>query len=122
MTVEVIVEGVRTVVAGTALVAGTLLLVIGAVGVVRLPDVYCRAHALGKAVTLGVCLLLLGYWVDTGAPGGGLKVLLAVLFQFATLPVASHLLAVLAWRKGVRGHRPRAVSVLPKPEDRPAGR
>ena len=39
------------------LLAFTLL---AAVGLIRLPDVYMRSHAAGKAATLGVCCVLLG--------------------------------------------------------------
>ena len=70
-------------------------------GVLRLPDLYCRAHALGKAMTLGIIFLLvsLGWFVDEAS---WFKIGVAVLFQFVTIPVASHLLCLVAYRNRVR--------------------
>lgn len=83
------------------LVAGTFFAAVAAIGVARLPDVYCRAHAVGKALTLGIILLLLGYGVLVeDAPWW--KIALAIAFQLATIPVASHLFCLVAYRKKVR--------------------
>jgi len=88
--------------AATSLLLGVGLMAVAAVGMFRLPDVLCRAHALGMATTLGLGLVLLAVWLAVDAPGVGLKVLLAIAFQFATIPVASHLLGLLAVEKRVR--------------------
>ncbi len=77
---------------------GVLFILVAAVGVLRLPDVYCRSHALGKAFTLGINSMLAGLWLNLGAGGFGLKVLLVAFFLFLTIPVATHLLTRLAWR------------------------
>ena len=53
--------------AGCLMVAGTLLMVVAGVGVVRMPDALCRAHAVAKAVSLGISLILLGLWARLGA-------------------------------------------------------
>ncbi|MGK4007028.1 monovalent cation/H(+) antiporter subunit G [Sorangium sp. So ce1036] len=80
---------------------GCFFVVVAAVGTVKLPDVYCRAHALGKAMTLGIMLLLIGYGLRV--PGASwLKLSLVLLFQLVTIPVASHLFCLVAYRKGVR--------------------
>lgn len=75
---------------------GALVIFVAMIGVVRFPDVFCRAHALGKGMTLGISLMLLSLWIDQGTQAAGLKILAAIFFQFLTLPVASHLLALLA--------------------------
>jgi multicomponent Na+:H+ antiporter subunit G len=80
---------------------GVFLVVVAAIGVVRLPDIYCRSHALGKPMTLGIVLLLIGYGVFVPEVSW-LKLGLTVLFQFVTIPVASHLFCLIAYRKGVR--------------------
>jgi hypothetical protein len=46
--------------AAACLVLGTFLMVVTALGLLRLPDVFCRMHAAGKAGTLGVVLIILG--------------------------------------------------------------
>lgn len=82
-------------VAGLTL-AGAVTILVSMIGLVRLPDALCRAHALGKGMTLGISLLLLSLWLRLGTEAAGLKVLAAVFFQFLTIPVASHLLARVA--------------------------
>lgn len=78
---------------------GALTIVIAMLGLVRFPDVFCRAHAVGKALTLGLALLFIGLWIDLGFRNTGLKLIAAIVFQFLTLPVASHLLARLSYEK-----------------------
>jgi multicomponent Na+:H+ antiporter subunit G len=87
--------------------SGVALIVVAAIGVVRLPDVLCRSHAVAKAVTLGILLLLLAVWVELGTAAAGFKVILAMVFQFATVPVGSHLVAKLAYEKNVARWRER---------------
>jgi multicomponent Na+:H+ antiporter subunit G len=85
-----------------SLFVGCLIILLSAIGILRLPDALCRSHALGKGMTLGLILVLIGLWVFLGFEVGGIKVPLAVLFQFLTIPIASHLLVRLAYRKGLR--------------------
>ncbi len=63
------------------LLAGSVFILIAAIGILRLPDVLCRAHALTKAMTLGIALLLLGLLFALGGEVG-LKILIAIAFQF----------------------------------------
>jgi len=88
---------------------GAVFILLSAIGLLRLPDVFCRSHALGKGMTLGITLILLGLWINLGLSDAGIKVPLAIVFQFATIPVASHLLAQLAFRKNL----PRAKQTRP---------
>lgn len=92
---------VELVVAGLCGVGGAFFLLVAGVGVLRLPDAYCRAHALGKAMTLGVILLLLamGIVVDGLA---WWKVIAAIVAQLVTIPVASHLFCLIAYRRKLR--------------------
>ena len=90
------------------LIAGTLWIFVACVGLLRLPDLLCRSHAMGKAMTLGITLILLAVALQLGAEKAGLKVMLAILFQFLTIPVAGHLISLLAYRKNMPRwrHRP----------------
>jgi multicomponent Na+:H+ antiporter subunit G len=81
------------------LLTGALLILVAAIGVVRLPDVLCRSHAVAKAMTLGIALMLLGLWLHLGEQQSMLKILLAIFFQLVTIPVSSHLLGLLALRQ-----------------------
>lgn len=83
------------------MILGALLVLVAMIGIVRFPDVFCRAHALGKGLTLGLMVLLFGLWLDPATEVSGLKVIAAIFFQFVTLPVASHLLARLSYEKNL---------------------
>ncbi len=78
---------------------GSLFLLLGAIGVVRMPDLYNRIHAGTKATTLGNILTLTG--LGLVAPGWLAKVLLVVLFVILTNPLSSHALARAALRAGI---------------------
>jgi multicomponent Na+:H+ antiporter subunit G len=108
---------IREILIAALLLSGILLILIAAFGVVRLPDLYCRAHALAKAVTLGIMLLLLGLWLHLADEGVGLKISLAIFFQFVTIPVAGHLLMLVARQKNIPRWKPR-----PEYDHRVAGR
>jgi len=90
------------------LVFGSIWILIASIGLVRLPDLLCRSHAMGKAMTLGITMVLLAVGLHLELEDAGLKVFLAILFQFLTIPVASHLLSLLAYRKNIPRwhHRP----------------
>lgn len=87
--------------------SGALLILAAAIGVLRLPDALCRSHAVAKALTLGIFLMLLGLWVDQGEKQIALKILLAIFFQVVTIPVGSHLIGLLAFEKNVARWRHR---------------
>ena len=56
-----------TVVSGTMLILGFGFVFAGVIGILRLPDFYCRLHAMGKCDTLGVALMLGGLALPEGA-------------------------------------------------------
>lgn len=82
-----------------ALSAGTFFSVVGIIGMIRLPDVYCRVHASGKVSTLGIIGLLAG--ASLLMPEVTLKALALAVFLVITAPVASHVIAAAAHRQGV---------------------
>jgi len=75
---------------------------LGCIGLVRLPDVYNRAQASTKCVTLGTCLILVGVAVQFGASALGMKALLCMLFVLFTSPVGAHAIVRGAYRSGVK--------------------
>lgn len=83
------------------MLAGSILVLIALVGLLRFPDLYCRAHALGKGLTFGSMVLMFGLWLDPEANVSGLKIVAAIFFQFVTLPVAGHLLARIAYERNL---------------------
>jgi multicomponent Na+:H+ antiporter subunit G len=92
---------VKEVVIALCLVTGLFLMISSAIGVVRLPDLYCRSHAVAKASSLGIFLLLIALWLDLAPEVSGLKLALAIFFQILTIPVSSHLVGMLARNKNI---------------------
>lgn len=82
--------------------AGGFFLVVGGLGLVRLPDLFTRLHAVGVGDTLGVGLFMLGFLflVDLGSVT--IKLVLVLLFLLLTGPVATHALAKAALHAGLR--------------------
>jgi multicomponent Na+:H+ antiporter subunit G len=86
--------------AALLIVAGVFFLGIGALGFVRLPDVFCRMHVTGVIDTLGAPLVMLGAAVYLGAQLASIKLLLATLFLIVSSPLIGHLLARAAIEGG----------------------
>jgi len=78
------------------LLIGLFFFVVGAVGIVRLPDVYHRLHAASKSSTLGLMGLLLAAACHLGTTEVGVKALAVMVFLFVANPIGSHLLAKAA--------------------------
>ncbi len=82
------------------LLAGSLFVFIGSLGLVRLPDFYCRLHAPSKATTLGLGATLIASSIYFSVRGElSLHELLIVFFVFITTPVSAHMLAKVALHK-----------------------
>lgn len=82
------------VVLGEVLVlAGSLLMLLAAVGVLRFRDALARMHAVTKASTLGVLLVLSGAAIVLEDPNAVTSLLLAAGLQLLTSPVAGNLLS-----------------------------
>ena len=90
-----------TVVSGAMLVLGFGFVFAGAIGILRLPDFYCRLHAMGKCDTLGVALMLGGLAVHEGLSLTSFKMLFVLLFVSLANPTATHALGRAAVRAGV---------------------
>lgn len=83
---------------------GTFFIIVTAIGLVRFPDVYTRAHAASKSATLGIMFILIGAFIYFWAKDGTYnpRLLLGILFLFITGPVGGHLMARAAYFSGVK--------------------
>lgn len=90
---------------------GVLFTVTAAIGVIRLPDAYCRAHASGLSSTLGLLSFTLAAIVFFTAKTGTVPIslLLVALFIFFTGPIGSHMLLRAAYFTGIKQHKGRVV-------------
>lgn len=78
---------------------GTLFLLLGNLGILRLPDVYNRIQAGTKCTTLGAFLTIIGIGIIQ--PGWFWKALLIALFILVTNPISSHAIARASRKSGV---------------------
>lgn len=83
---------------------GSIVSVISAIGIIRFPDIYSRAHAATKTTTLAVLLVLVGaflyFWLAEMFIS--VRLLLGILFVFLTAPVSGHLILRAAYRSNVK--------------------
>lgn len=93
---------ITTIVISIALILvilGSLISALAAIGLLRLDDVYARAHAAGKAATLGSMLLMSGVFLYFIGREGyvNMQLLVGILFILITGPLASHLIIKSAY-------------------------
>ncbi|MDE0103602.1 MAG: monovalent cation/H(+) antiporter subunit G [Bryobacterales bacterium] len=82
---------------------GLFFLIVAAIGMVRLPDVYTRAHAVSLTDSLGAFFLLLGLAVHHGMSTSTLRILVVLALLYLLNPVIAHATVRAALRTG---HRP----------------
>ncbi len=75
---------------------GVLVMTLGVIGLIRMPDVYTKLHGASKSVFLGVMVLALSGVVIGGEAITG-RLFLICLALFLTTPVASHVVARAAF-------------------------
>ncbi len=90
---------VRDAVAAVLMLVGAASSLLGAVGLVRLPDLPARLQAATKPQTLGLSLVLLGTALRVELVSA-VTLVLVVLFQVITAPVVSQLVGRAAYRSG----------------------
>ncbi len=83
------------------LVIGGAFCVIGAVGLLRMPDFFTRTHAASVVDTLGAAFILLGLMLQAGPTLVAVKLAAIGILLFFTSPVATHALARAALARGV---------------------
>ena len=91
--------GVAGIIGGLVSVTGAVFLLLAALGLVRMPDVYNRMQAGTKATTLGSILFLLG--IGIAMPSWLPRLALLVVFIVFTNPISSHALIRGAHAAGI---------------------
>ena len=87
------------------LIGGIFFTFVSAVGVVRLPDIYARAHTASQTDTLGAGLTLVAVALALGFETTTVKTVLLLLFVFITNPTAAHAIARAADEEGIEPWR-----------------
>ncbi len=85
----------------TAMISlGLFFLVVAAIGMVRLPDVYTRSHAVSLTDAVGAFFLLTGLAIYQGFSTNTLRILVVLALLFLVNPVISHATVRAALRSG----------------------
>ncbi|MCC6964989.1 MAG: Na+/H+ antiporter subunit G [Nitrospira sp.] len=100
----------QDVIVSLLLLVGSFFILVGAIGLVRLPDFFMRLHGPTKSTTLGVGGMLLAAVVHAAGRDFSLRESLITLFLFVTAPVSAYLL-------GQAGLRRRIMSRAPLPDE-----
>jgi multicomponent Na+:H+ antiporter subunit G len=91
----------REIAAGVMLLIGGAFMLLAAVGIVRMPDLFTRMQPATKAATLGAGFVLLAVAVFFEDLGVTSRAVAAALFIVITAPVAAHMIARAAYFVGV---------------------
>jgi len=83
-------------------IVGSIFLLIGAIGMIRLPDMFSRMHGAGIIDTMGVGMMFSGMILQAGLTLVSVKILLIILFMMFTLPTTTHALARTAISAGLK--------------------
>lgn len=91
-----------TVLAVVMILIGLFFLVVGSIGMLRLPDVFTRAHALSLTDSLGALFVMGGLAVYEGFSTNLIKILVVLGLIYLLNPVIAHATIRAAYRSGLR--------------------
>lgn len=97
------------------LLAGVFFAIVAGIGLLRLPDLFCRLHAAGIGDTLGAGLIVLGLMLQAGWTLNLIKLVLILVFIFFTSPAATHAVAKAALHGGLKPLQGSRAGREPKP-------
>lgn len=90
-----------TVIGSALVLLGALLTAIAALGAVRMPDVLTRLHAITKAGSLGVALVVLATPMLLDEPATLPRAIAIVVFAVLTAPISAHMISRAAHFAGI---------------------
>ena len=110
------VEAVLDVLSWALFVLGGVLIVAGALGLVRFPDFYTRLHAAGVTDTMGADLILLGMALQADDLVTVVKLFFIFVFLILTSPVSTHAVGHAAYVRGLNPLTGRDLTYAEHPE------
>jgi len=84
------------------IVTGLFFLTVAAIGVIRLPDVFSRAHAVSLTDSLGAFLMLIGIALHEGLGTNMFKIFVVLALIYIINPVITHATIRAALRSGLK--------------------
>ncbi len=93
---------VADILSAVLILAGAGFFLTGAIGYLRMPDLFTRLHAASLADTTGMALILAGLAVHAGFGLVAVKLVFLILFLLFMGPAATHALAAAALASGLK--------------------
>ena len=87
------------------LAGGSVFVLTGGIGALRMPDFYTRVHAASLTDTLGTLLILAGVILQAGLSLAAIKLFAIMVFLLLTSPTAAYALANAARLGGLAPER-----------------
>ncbi len=81
---------------------GLFFLAIGSIGIIKMPDIYCKLHASGKCDTLGIFLAFAGISMQLDDWHQVLKIFLILVFIAIANPTSAHLVGRTAKHSNIK--------------------
>ncbi len=82
--------------------AGSVFVLVGGIGALRMPNLYTRMHATSVTDTMGAVLVLTGVMVQAGLTLATIKLAAILVFLLITSPTSSYALANAALLAGIK--------------------
>ena len=79
------------------LIVGSLFMLLGVIGILRMPDLFMRLSATTKAATLGIALILSAAAIYFGTIEVTSKIIATIIFVFLTAPISAHMIGRAAY-------------------------
>jgi multicomponent Na+:H+ antiporter subunit G len=88
-----VIDTIVTLAVALLVVVAAAISLVASIGLLRLPDLFTRMHAVSKAGTAGSGLALVAVALYSWDTTTTIKCLAAIVFLFLTGPISAHLLA-----------------------------
>lgn len=92
-------EIIKDILITISLLTGLFFYFVGAVGLIRMPDAFCRMHATTKCDTLGAGLVFVAVMLYLGFTLMSINILIILIFIWFTNPTAAHYLAKIEYKR-----------------------
>lgn len=84
---------IADIVEGTLIMIGCTFMLLAAVGILRMPDLFTRLQVTSKASVLGMTCILSAAAIHFAEPAITVRAVVIIAFAVLTMPVATHMLA-----------------------------
>lgn len=96
------IETILNIVSWILLCVGSAFVLIGGIGVLRLPNFYTRLHAASLTETMATIMIFIGMILQAGFTLAAVKLAVIMVFLLFTAPTASYALANSALQSGLK--------------------